>query len=368
VKNVLIVGCGISGAVLARSLIDSQKAKTIVIIDKRSFVGGNCYDHKDNNILVQKYGAHIFHTDKKDVWNFVCRFTRFSEYMHRVVALIDGKLVPIPFNLESLHTLFPGYMAENLQKKILSKFRYGAKIPIFDFMRAKDKDLKFLADYIFEKVFLHYTKKQWEAAPDILDPAVLSRVPVFVSFDNRYFQDKFQGMPIDGYTKMIEEMLDHKRIKVQLKTNCTRIYGKFDKIFATCPIDEYFDFKFGYLPYRSVGFEFEKYKTTGYYQKNSVINYPNNYDFTRTIEFKYFYPYKKSGQTIISKEYPQAFIAGLNEAAYPIRNDESETTYKKYLKKANEKDITFFGRLGDFRYYNMDAAVERAINISDKTD
>jgi UDP-galactopyranose mutase len=366
-NDVLIIGCGISGATIARNLADSQKAKNIVIIDKRSFVGGNCYDYKNNNVLVQKYGAHIFHTDEKRVWSFVRRFSRFNEYMHRVVALIDGKLVSIPFNLESLYTLFPGSAAENFQKKLLSRFKYGAKISILDFMRTKDVDLKFLANYIYENVFLQYTKKQWGTAPDTLDPSVLSRVPVFISFDNRYFQDKFQGMPLNGYTRMIEAMLDHKNIKVRLNTNYTKLHGKFDKIFATCPIDEYFDFEFGMLPYRSVCFEFEKYKTE-WYQKNSVINYPNNYDFTRTIEFKHFYPYQKFGQTVIAKEYPQEFTFGLNEAIYPIRNSESETIYEKYLKRAAEAKITFFGRLGDFRYYNMDTAIERAINIVDQLE
>jgi UDP-galactopyranose mutase len=365
VKNVLIIGCGISGASLARQLADSEKAARIVVIDRRNHIGGNCHDYPDGKILVHKYGAHIFHTDSEQVWQFVRRFASFNTYMHRVEGVVDGKIVPIPFSLKALHMLLPKSMALRMEEKLLSSFQYGEKIPITELKNAGDADISFLADFIYRKIFLEYTKKQWSVEPDSLDPAVLSRVPVFICRDTRYFQSKYQGMPVDGFTQMIKAMLDHPTIEISLNTPAADVKENFDMICATCQIDEYFGYKYGVLPYRSLCFEFEKYDAK-FYQENSVINYPNNYDFTRVVEFKRFYPYIKTRYTVIAKEYPQAFEPGTNEPFYPVRNRESALLYEKYLAEAKKEGVRFLGRLGDFKYYDADAAVKRALELADE--
>jgi UDP-galactopyranose mutase len=364
-KNVLVIGCGISGAALARRLADSGKAARILVVDRRNHVGGNCHDYPDGNIFVHKYGAHIFHTNSEQVWQFVRRFAAFNTYMHHVTGMVDGKIVPIPFSLETLHMLLPETLAPRFEEKLLSRFQYGEKIPIIELKNSDNTDLSFLSDFIYRKIFLEYTKKQWGIEPDSLDPAVLARVPVFISRDTRYFQDKYQGMPVSGFTQMIKTMLDHPKIEIALNTSVTNIEENFDMIFATCQIDEYFGYKYGILPYRSLRFEFERYDAE-FYQENSVINYPDNYDFTRVIEFKRFYPYIKTQYTVIAKEYPQAFEPGINEPFYPVQNKESALLYEKYLVEAGKAGIRFLGRLGDFKYYDMDAAVKRALDVANE--
>ena len=247
-------------------------------------------------------------------------------------------------------------------RKLLEKYPYGQKVPILEFQSTDDEDLKFLANYIYEKVFLHYTAKQWGKSPDEIDAAVTARVPVFISRDNRYFQDKYQGIPLGGYTSLFKKMLEHKNIEVRLKTDYKDITENFDRVFYTGSIDEFFNYEYGVLPYRSVNFEFETFDME-FYQPGAIVNYPCNYDFTRIHEYKH-YLREKSKKTVIAKEYSAPFEIGKNEPQYPIVNEENLKLYNKYLEKAKElKNVYFLGRLGDYKYYNMDKAIECAITL-----
>jgi UDP-galactopyranose mutase len=232
-----------------------------------------------------------------------------------------------------------------------------------EFQKQDDDDLKFLANYVYEKIFLHYTTKQWGVSPEGVDGAVTARVPVYLSKDNRYFQDKYQGIPLEGYTKVVEKMLDHKNIKLKLKTSYEDVKSNdFKRIFYTGSIDEFFDYKYGQLPYRSVRFKLETHNKE-YYQSNACVNYPCNYDFTRIHEYKYYLD-DKSKKTVIAKEYSESFELGKNERYYPIPHSENTELYERYKKDAENLDnVYFLGRLGDYRYYDMDKAILRAIEL-----
>ena len=363
--NVLIVGCGISGATLAR--VAAERGHTVTVIDRKDHIAGNCLDYFDENgIDVHQYGTHIFHTDEKAAWDFVSRFTQWFPYQHEVLALIDGQYVPIPFNLNSIQALFPSTIATRLEEKLLSHFGFNVKVPILQLRQTGDGDLQFLADYIYEKVFLHYTLKQWGMKPEDLDPAVTGRVPVYISRDNRYFQNRYQGIPLAGYTAMIEKMLDHEAITVRLNTPYEHsMKTDFDRVFYSGPIDEYFDYCEGELPYRSLRFEFFTFDRP-YFQRNSVINYPCNYDFTRIGEYKYFLD-TPSEKTVVSYEYPQAFVNGENERYYPVPSTANQALYARYCEMAERDDkVVFMGRLGDYRYYDMDKAVARALQLGEQ--
>ena len=361
-KN-LVVGAGFSGATIANLLAEELNEK-VLVIDSKDHIAGNCYDYNDENgITIHKYGSHIFHTDNEKVWRYISKFTDFNTYMHKVYANIDGIETTIPFNINTLYDVFPKSLASKLEYHI--KKLYNKKVPILEFTKETDKDLKFLADYVYEKVFLHYTTKQWGVTPESVEGTVTARVPVYISKDNRYFQDKYQGIPSQGYTKVVERMLDHKNIEVILKKpfkhfkNADKAYKR---IFYTGAIDEYFNYELGQLPYRSVNFKFETHKQE-YYQQNSVVNYPCNYDFTRIHEYKY-YLNEKTEKTVIAKEYSEAFEIGKNERYYPIPKDENTELYNKYLEKAKAlNNVYFLGRLGDYKYYDMDKAIARAIEL-----
>jgi UDP-galactopyranose mutase len=361
----LVVGAGISGSVIA-NMIASGSDQNVLVIDRKEHIAGNCYDHRDENgIMIHRYGSHIFHTSDESVWNELKKFTDFNTYMHKVIAVVDGIETAIPFNFDSIRDVFPETLAKRIEEKLLLKFTYGSKIPIMEFMDQDDADLRFLAEYVYEKVFLHYTEKQWGLSPGEIDGAVTARVPVYLSRDRRYFQDKYQGIPVNGYTQMIGKMLDHPRIEVKLGTEFEDIAdaGEFTNIFYTGPVDELMGYRYGRLPYRSVNFRFETHDRE-YYQSNAVINYPCNYDFTRIHEYKY-YLNDISPRTVIAKEYSEAFEPGRNERYYPIPKPENQELYEKYLKEAKRKygNMHFLGRLGDYKYYDMDKAVLRAMQV-----
>ncbi len=358
----LVVGAGFSGAVIA-NLIATQLNEKVIVIDKKDHIAGNCYDYVDENgIMIHKYGSHIFHTSEEKVWDFISQFTDFNQYMHQVLALIDGNLTTIPFNINTLYDVFPESLAKRLEEKLLSKFQFNSKVPILEFQKQNDEDLKFLAEYVYEKVFLHYTTKQWGVSPKDVDGAVTARVPVYISCDNRYFQDKYQGIPLEGYTKVVEKMLDHPNITVELNTEFKNNDDEFKRVFYTGAIDEYFNYELGQLPYRSVNFKYETYDRE-FYQENSVVNYPCNYNYTRIHEYKH-YLNDKSDKTVIAKEYSEFFELGKNERYYPIPHNDNTELYEKYLLKAKTlKNTYFLGRLGDYKYYDMDKAILRALEL-----
>ena len=373
----IIVGAGYAGSVMAER-IATQLNKKVLMIEKRSHIGGNCYDFKDdNNIRIHKYGPHLFHTEKKKVIDYLSQFTSWDIYNHKVLAVIDGKKVPIPFNINTLYEVFPNTKAKKLEEKLMSEFDYNSKIPILELKNSKDKDLQFLADFVYEKIFVHYTAKQWGMKPEDMDGAVTARVPIFVGRDDRYFNDKYQVVPKNGYTKLFEKMLNHKNIKLMLNTDFNEVCqitengfmlmeSEFKgKIIYTGQIDELFDYKFGDLPYRSVDMKFETIDKE-YYQEATTVNYPNNYDFTRITEFKHIHAIK-SDKTTILKEYPKEYIKGKDTPYYPIFTDENQKKYNQYFEYSKRwSNLILLGRLAEYKYYDMDDMVERVLEVFEK--
>jgi UDP-galactopyranose mutase len=360
IKN-LIVGAGLSGAVIAERL--AAKGERSLVIDRRDHIGGNCYDYKQESITIHKYGPHAFHTNSKLVWDYLSRFTKWRYFFLKTMAYIDNALVPIPFNFNTIYALFPVALAERLIDKLLDKYEYGASVSVKELLENTDGDLKLLASFIYEKIFKNYTAKQWGIDPQDIDPSVLARVPVCVSRDDGYFHDKYQAIPLNGYTAMIRNIIESSPlIETRLNTDFKTANIAYDNLYYTGAIDEFFDYKYGELPYRSLRFDIEKIDKA-YIQPSVVVNYPNNHDFTRICEHKRFLD-EQAAHTIVSIEYPQAFQEGKNERYYPIETPQNRALYEKYLNEAKHlPNIHFLGRLGDYRYYNMDAAVERALNI-----
>lgn len=354
-KNV-VTGAGFAGSTIARLIADA--GEDVLIIDKRNHIAGNTYDFTDeNDILVQKYGPHIFHTNNEQVWQFLSRFTDWNNYQHKVLAHIDEKNVPVPINLDTVNILYSTSFttAEELQEFFDSK-----KVDVKKIKNSKDVVISKVGEDLYEKIFKNYTKKQWGVFPEELEPEVLARVPVRFNNDCRYFTDKYQGMPLDGYTKMIQNMLNHPKIKILLNTDYKDIKDKisFERLFYTGCIDEFFDHKLGKLPYRSLDFEKETIDKE-FYQEAAVVNYPNEHEFTRITEFKHW-TYQKRKNTVIIKEYSKAE----GDPYYPIPQKSNYELYEKYKQEADKlKNVYFTGRLGNYRYINMDKVVEESINL-----
>jgi UDP-galactopyranose mutase len=374
----VIIGAGLAGVVMAER-IATQLNKKVIIIEKRNHIGGNCFDFKDeNNILIHKYGPHLFHTNNKEVIEYLSQFTQWDIYNHEVLAYIDGIKVPIPFNINTLYEVFPQSKAKALEDKLLQTYAYNSKIPILELKKSTDKDLQFLADFVYEKIFVNYTAKQWGMKPEDMDGAVTARVPIFVGRDNRYFNDSYQMLPKYGYTNMIQNMLNHKNIKLMLNTDFKEVcylkdedfylFGsKFQgQVIYTGQIDELFDYKFGDLPYRSVEMKFETAEKE-FYQEKATVNYPNDYDFTRITEFKHIHP-TNSAKTTILKEYPLEYIKNKNTPYYPIFTQENQFRYNLYLQYASKfNNLILVGRLAEYKYYDMDDIVERALEVFKKS-
>lgn len=373
VFDAIIVGAGFAGAVMAERL--ASKNKSVLLIERRLHVGGNCFDEiDDNGILIHRYGPHLFHTDDEEVWQYLSRFTDWRVYHHRVLAMIDGQMLPIPFNLNTLHAVFPPSMAEKLEEALLNRYDYNTKVPILKLKQSTDRDLRFIADFVYEKIFLRYTQKQWGLDPENIEGAVTARVPVFVGRDDRYFNDRFQAVPTKGYNRLFKNMLRHDKIKLMLNTDFSdvlRVDGeqilfldqKFDGLLVfTGPLDELFNDEFGALPYRSVEMKFETVETESW-QPAATVNYPNNYDFTRITEFKKIHPVKTPSTTIL-KEYPQQHVRGQNTPYYPIFTDDNKARFEQYSQKAARiKNLIAVGRLAEYRYYDMDDMVRRALDV-----
>jgi UDP-galactopyranose mutase len=365
IYKISIVGAGITGITLAEKF--ASLGNKAWLIEKRNHIGGNCYDFENKDgILIHKYGPHIFHTSYQDVWNYFSKFTNWINYKHKVLGFIDEKFAPIPFNLNTLYKLLSQKKAKILEKKLLDKFGYNKKISILDLKKIKDKDLKFLAYFVYEKIFLYYTEKQWSLKPEEINPEVTGRVPIITSQDNRYFQDKYQGIPKKGYTKMFEKMLNNKNIKILLKTDFKKIKEKigYDLLFYTGPIDEFFDYKFGKLSYRCLKINFQTLNQENF-QPSAVVNYPSlDYPFTRITEFKKL-TQQKHKKTIIGKEFP----GNKGFSSWPVLNKKNIKIFNKYWQLAEnlkKKNIYFVGRLAEYKYYDMDDAVKNALSLFDK--
>ncbi len=358
--DIVIIGAGISGATLAERY--ASVGKSVLILEKRDHIGGNCYDYYNaDGILVSKYGAHLFHTNEAEVWKYVQRFSKWYFYEHRVLAKVDGQLVPIPVNITTVNTLF-GLNIQNEDEMLqwLDKNQVKNEHP----QNGKEAALARVGEVLYEKMFRQYTKKQWDKYPEELDASVLNRIPVRSNFDDRYFGDKYQFLPKGGYTPLFEKMLTHPNITVLLKTDyfdVREILKGYEKLFYTGPIDQFFDFKFSVdekLEYRSINFVHETHDIE-FYQSNSVINYPNEEGFTRIVEYKHI-THQKHPKTTIVKEY----TTDKGEPFYPVPNARNQAIYNKYKKEADKlSNIYFVGRLANYKYFNMDQAFKNALDL-----
>jgi UDP-galactopyranose mutase len=352
----LIVGAGFAGCTLAER-IASQYDKKVLLVDRRSHVGGNAYDfYNDEGLLVQKYGPHIFHTNTREVWEYLSQFTQWNSYVHRVLASVNGEEVYLPINLNTMSTLYNRDFTPEEMKGFLEKKR----IALSEIRNSRDAVLSQVGEELYDLLFKNYTKKQWGVYPEELDAQVTSRLHVRFNADTRYFTDRYQGIPKHGFSKMFEAMASHKNIHLLLNTDYKDVLGlvKFNKQIFTGPIDYYFDYLYGKLPYRSLDFRFETHDVERY-QRAAVVNYPNNHDYTRITEFKHFY-FQKHEKTTICYEYPRAE----GDPYYPIPKADFLEIYKKYKQESNKlKNTYFIGRLAEYTYLNMDQVVERALAV-----
>jgi len=364
----LIVGAGFTGAVLAEQ-ISTRRGEKVLLVEQRDHIGGNAYDQLDEHgVWVHRYGPHIFHTNAEAVWNYVSRFTSWRLYWHKVLGMVDGQAVPIPFNLNTLDALFPSAYAQQVADTLIAAYGYGQKVPILKLRESTDPKLRQLADFIYDKIFKNYTMKQWALTPEELGPSVTARVPVVISRDDRYFQDTYQGMPQHGYSELFRRLLRQPKIHVLLNTRFQDIQSEIHatKIIFTGPIDEYFEHCFGPLPYRSLDFHFH-HAPQAQQQAAATINYPNEFAFTRISEFKQLTGQHCEGTTWI-EEYPQPYCRGKNDPYYPIPQEANRALLRQYQQQAAKLagKVWFAGRLGDYQYYNMDQAVARALHLFEK--
>ena len=359
-KNYIIIGAGFAGAVIAERLA-SQQNKKILVVEKRDHIGGNAYDEYDEHgILIHKYGPHIFHTNSKEVFEYLSQFTEWRFYEHKVLANLDGELYPIPINRITLNKLYKLNLTTDGEIKIYLESVREKRYPI---LNSEEIIINQVGSDLFEKFFKYYTSKQWGLEPKDLSPSVCGRIPVRLNEDSRYFTDKYQFMPKDGYTKMFERILNHKNIEVILNTDYKNIINdvKFDKMIYTGPIDYYYDYIYGKLPYRSIKFEWQTHDFEEY-QDAAVINHVDQSSlFTRVTEYKKITG-QKSPKTSISVEYSQ--IDG--DPYYPIPNVVNQKLFWKYKNEASKMKKTFFlGRLAEYQYYNMDQVVIKCLKKCD---
>lgn len=356
--DVIVVGAGFSGATVARSL--AEHGLRVLVVEKRNHIGGNCYDAYDvQGILIHVYGPHIFHTASKKVWDFLSRFTSWRLYQHRVKAFVHGRLVSIPVNLNTLEELF------NLRLSPQGMQEYMRSVAE-DIAQPADSEqvvLSRVGRELYEALFANYTRKQWGVDPSQLGPEVCARIPVRCNRDDRYFSDCYQGLPEHGYTRLFSRMLAHENISLLLQTDYFQIADSFSPKLTvyTGEIDRYFSQTLGPLPYRCLQFDFVSYEQESY-QDWAVINYPNDYEFTRITEYK-----KLTGQrapaTTVSLEYPGT--EGV--PCYPLPTPEANRLAEMYAREAaREKNVYFLGRLGRYRYINMDAAVLEALQLAEE--
>jgi UDP-galactopyranose mutase len=349
----LIVGAGYAGSVLAERLARGS-GKQVLLVDRRPHIGGNAYDHYDDSgILVHKYGPHIFHTNSKEVFEYLSRFTEWRQYQHKVLASVDGQLVPIPINLDTINKLY-GLNLNSFQMEEFLASRAERKDEI---RTSEDVVVNKVGRELYEKFFRGYTRKQWGLDPSELDAQVTARVPTRTNRDDRYFTDTYQAMPRNGFTRMFANMLDHPNIKVMLNTDYRDVKDAipYRELIFTGPVDEFFDFEYGKLPYRCLDFKHETLNQVQH-QPVAVVNYPNDNEFTRVTEFKHLTG-QEHGKTSIVYEYSRAD----GDPYYPIPRQENAAIYKKYQQLADESGILFVGRLATYKYYNMDQVVAQAL-------
>lgn len=359
--DILIIGAGISGSVLAQKY--ASIGKKVLIIEKRDHIAGNCFDfYDDNGILTSKYGAHLFHTNDDGVWDYVNQFSEWYNYSHKVIARVDDKTVPIPVNITTVNTLFN----ENISSEQQMQDWLDANRVAFDQPKnGEEAVLNRVGEVLYDKMFKHYTKKQWDKYPAELHASVLERIPVRDNYDDRYFSDEHQALPKGGYTQLFENILNHENIQVLLNTDYFDVKDQisgFEKLFYTGPVDRFFEFNENLkekLEYRSINFVREEIAQE-YFQENSVVNYPGKeVEFTRIVEYKHF-GNQQSDTTSIVKE----FTVDEGEPYYPVPNEKNQNIYAQYKIEADKlTDVYFVGRLANYKYFNMDQAFRNALDL-----
>jgi UDP-galactopyranose mutase len=366
----LIVGCGLSGATIAERIANCLNEK-VIIIDKRKHIGGNCYDYieRNTNIRINKYGAHLFHTNNKEVWDYVNKFSEWVRWEHKVLSKVDDKFVSIPVNITTVNEL----CGENLQTtEEMNEWLKKNQIKYDKIENSEQMAKSRIGEELYNKLVKNYTYKQWNKYPNELDASVLARIPIRNNFDTRYFSDKYQALPKNGYTSFIKNMIKHDNIISLINTSYEDIKKNYPNYMReikytifTGPIDEYFkDSGLEKLEYRSIDFNKYIYKNTNFFQSNSVVNYPNSEDFTRIVEYKHFLN-QNSPHTIIVTEKTK----DNGEPYYPIPNKKNLELYEKYKKLAEKEEknnVYFLGRLANYKYFNMDAAIENALYFFNK--
>ena len=374
----LVIGAGFAGAVAARELAE-RAGKRVLVLERRGHIGGNAYDLPDEHgVLIHQYGPHIFHTANRRVFDYLSRFTGWRDYQHRVVANVHGTEMPVPFNLTSLELAFGREKAAALEEKLIAAYGAEKKVTILELRRSADPDVAALADYVYENVFLHYTMKQWDQSPEEIDPNTTARVPVFLSRDDRYFQDPWQGMPLEGYTPLFKRLLDHPGVTVELGVDARERLTLGEDglaldgvpfagpVIYTGAVDELFACRFGRLPYRTLEFRFENYPVE-FWQSHGTVNYTVSEEWTRITEFKYLTGQVKPECTTIAKEISHAYTGAPEETPYyAIINPENDALHARYQELAERYgNLYLLGRLAEYKYYNMDAIVARALELCD---
>jgi UDP-galactopyranose mutase len=354
----MIVGAGFAGSVLAERL--SSTGRSVLLVDVRNHIGGNAYDHHDDaGILVHRYGPHIFHTNSAEILQYLSKFTKWRAYEHRVLASVHGQLVCIPINLDTINSLY----GLNLDASQMTSFLQARAEPVKEIKTSEDVIVSQVGRELYDMFFRNYTRKQWGLDPSELDASVTARVPTRTNRDDRYFSDTYQAMPLQGFTRMFENMLDHPRIKILLNTDYREAidHVKYGTLIFTGPIDAYFGYRYGKLPYRSIQFQHETHDQETF-QPVAVVNYPNDNLYTRITEFKHLTGQKHS-KTSIVYEYPTSE----GSPYYPIPRTENNELYRKYKRLADETpNVHFVGRLATYKYYNMDQVVGQALHAFKK--
>lgn len=350
--DVLVVGAGFSGAVVAERL--ATKGHRVLLIDRRPHIGGNSIDFDWGGVRVHIYGPHIFHTNDRKVWEYLSLFTGWYSYRHRVMADVEGERIDLPINLMGIERFF----GEEGVKALIEAYGEGNRKTVFELLHSENEKIKEIGQWIYQKIFLGYNLKQWGKRPEEIDTSVIARVPVKISYDPWYFQDEYQGIPEDGYENLFKNLLSHPRIKIKLTTDFKDINLKPELTVYTGPIDEYFRFREGRLPWRSMKF---KFKREGEGQPVAVINYPLSREYLRTTDFSHFQK-KKAPFTFIGMDFPSSY----GSPFYPVLTKESMKLFSRYRDLAEkEKNVLFLGRLGRFQYINMDQAVREALSLAE---
>ncbi|HYH00576.1 MAG TPA: UDP-galactopyranose mutase [Terriglobales bacterium] len=351
-----IVGAGFAGSVLAERLAKVAN-KRVLICDKRNHIGGNAYDHyNDAGILVHKYGPHIFHTNSREIFEYLSNFTEWRQYEHHVLASVDGQLVPMPINLETINKMYN----MNLNSTEMEDFLRSVAEPRTEVRTSEDVVVSRVGRELYEKLIRNYTRKQWDLDPSELEAAVTARLPIRTSRDTRYFTDVYQAMPLHGFTRMFENMLDHPNITIALNVDYRELAGElsYKHMIYTGPVDQFFDYRYGKLPYRSLHFKHETHDRE-WFQPNAVVNYPNEHLYTRITEFKYL-----TGQTHSKTSIVYEFPRAEGDPYYPVPQPQNQELYKRYKALADAvPDVHFVGRLATYKYYNMDQVTGQALSV-----